>query len=720
MEATSTTPDLLITGGTVIDGTAAPRFAADVRIRSGIIVEIGHNLSRAGEQVLDAAGQVVSPGFVDSHTHLDPTVWWDPLCDPMPQHGVTTVVTGNCSLSLAPVATESIGELGAVFSYIEDMPPTVLAEAVPWTWRTWTQYLHQLRDASFGVNLVPLVGHTPLRLLVMGPDAWQRPATATERTRLAAVLDDCLDAGAFGLSTSLFDADATGRPVPSRLADAAEMDTLVEVLARRDARLQFIPGVAHHNQMLADVAAIAKHCGHHGVPATWNGLFHDERQPHRYVQALEQAEQLQDEGAMVFPQVSPRRQDVRINWAGGMAFYSLPAWHALVSSDEATKRVMLADSAWRADARRDWDARSRTLLRHRELDKILLLSAVRPQDETFIGATLADLVTARGGHASDVLADWVATNNLCPEVVGIGVSNADANGVAELVTSAATVVSNSDAGAHVQMMCAAGDTTLLLTRHVRDRGDLSLEQAIHRLTGQQADRLGIAGRGRLQVGSAADVVVFNLEDLTWQEEYLVHDLPGGAMRLRRPPGGYTATITNGRIVSGPDTPTGALPGRLLTPAALTTPASLPTSRSRRSTVTHPDAGQITHLIITARDCQGDLSQPRLLSDACIAAVEEAELTQVAHAQYGWTPHGATVALILAQSHVVVSTWPEYRLAQATIAVCTTRAQAEWLWRLITNFLRPGTSDIHEHTTALPGPAVSSLASNTTIKESDRD
>lgn len=557
--------DLLIRGGMVVDGTDEPPFPADVRVRAGVIAEVGPRLWPDGEPVLDAGGAFVAPGFIDTHTHLDPSLFWDPLCDPMPQHGVTTVVTGNCSLSLAPVRPEHRGDLAAMFAYIEDIPRSALSGAVPWGWTSWREYDEALRRDGFAVNVASLVGHTALRLFVMGDQAWERPASPTERSRMAAVLDGCLLAGGFGLSTSLFDEDAAKRPVPSRLADDAEVGAVLDVLAARAAFFAFIPNVATHAGILRDVERMARLCRPRGIVASWNGLFHDERKPERSAELLTQAAELQADGARVYPQVSPRRMDVRVNWDGGMAFYSMAPWHQVVQASGEDKRRLLADPAWRTSARAAWEAMPRTLLRHQELDHILLVSVTRPEHGRWVGATLADLAAEWGGHPCDVLADWALANDCRPGIVGIGVANADPGGVAQLLRHPATIVSNSDAGAHVQMMCAAGDTTLLLTRHVRDRGDLPLERAVWELTGRQAALFGIPGRGTVTPGAAADLVVFDLAELAWLPDALVEDLPGGGGPSAPPGRGYRYTVIAGVPTQENGTLTAQRPGRVLSP-----------------------------------------------------------------------------------------------------------------------------------------------------------
>ena len=236
---------LLVRGGEVVDGTGAPARREDVRIADGVITEIGPGLTRRARRAACSTpvARPWRPGFIDSHTHFDPTLFWDPTCDPMPQHGVTTVLIGNCSLSLAPLHPEQRDGLSAVFAYVEDMPPSVFAEAVPWSWTTFPEYLDALRALPCTVNVATLVGHTPLRMFVMGDDAWDRAATPDERRAMAAVLDEALVAGALGLSTSWFDEDAHKRPTPSVLADDDELGELLDVLVDRGAFLEFIPDV---------------------------------------------------------------------------------------------------------------------------------------------------------------------------------------------------------------------------------------------------------------------------------------------------------------------------------------------------------------------------------------------------------------------------------------------------------------------------------------------
>ncbi len=552
--------DLLVRGGTVVDGTGGPGFAADVRVRDGRIAQIGSGLAPDGERELDASGAVVAPGFLDLHTHLDPQVFWDPACDPQPQHGVTTALVGNCSLSLFPVTDEQRIPIADMFAFVEDVPPDALIHHVPWTWHDYAGYRDAIDARGAGVNIAALMGHSPLRLVVMGDDAWERPATAEECGQMAAILDAAMAAGAWGLSTSFFDEDRRGRKVPSRHADDTEFDVLLDVLAaRRRGFVEFVPDLLSADPEVG-MHRLASRCGKRGIPLTWTGFT-----TARMQDWLELTRRYREQGMEVWPQLSPRSVDFRVNWDSSMMFMSMAeGWHQVVQARGVeAKAALLRDPQWRATARAEWDTVDRSMFPNTRIERARIVEVTNPDDEKWIGKSLADLVAARGGHPSDVFADFVLANDCAPGIVAVGVANADEDEVARGLLDDNVLISSSDAGAHVQMLCASGDTTLLLTRHVRDRGDLTLERAIHELTGRQAGVLGFHDRGVLTEGTAADLVVFALDELHWDDDVFVADLPDGSRRFRRPEGGYRATVVGGVPVQEHGELTGALPGRVL-------------------------------------------------------------------------------------------------------------------------------------------------------------
>jgi len=553
-------PGLLVRGGNVLDGTGSPARRADVRVHAGAIVEVGPDLVPDGEAVLDATGCSVAPGFVDLHTHFDPSMWWDPTLDPMAAHGVTTVVTGNCSLSLAPLRAEQRSGFADVFAYIEDIPVAAFEQSVPWSWQDWPSYRAALGTLELGVNVAPLVGHSALRLFALG-DAADRPAGPAQRSRVVGALDDALRNGAFGLSVSFGDTDRHGTPVPSRAADDDELSALVAALARRGRLLQFVPYFNDygHGRFVADIDRVGRLVAGTGVTATYAPLFAPSSAPGVASALLGQALALQSGGSRVVPQVSPRPLELMVNFGNTMLFAGARAWHDAANGDPAAARPLLADPAWRDQARADWDAGG-----YEEGIGAGLVVATPPAGRDEIaGLTIGALAARSGRHGSDVLAELLLASDL-----GVGlavtVGNDDPATVAGMINHPATVVGASDAGAHLQMQCGSGDSTLLLTRHVRDRGDLALEAAVHALTGAAADLLGLRDRGRLAPGLAADLVVFDLDELAYRSPAPVADVPPHAtVRLTRPPAGLRATVIGGAVVHTEGRDGGARPGRVL-------------------------------------------------------------------------------------------------------------------------------------------------------------
>jgi len=554
--------DVLIRGGEVVDGTGSPRRRADVRVREGRIAEVGADLRPDGERELDAGGAVVAPGFIDTHAHTDPAVFWDPSLDPEPLHGVTTMLVGNCSLSLFPVSDRTRRDVSDLFAYIEDVPRHLFDDSVPWTWEDFAGYQSTVNATGTGANLAPLVGHSMIRLLAMGPAAWERAASAEERAAMADLLAAAMLQGAWGLSVSALDVDQAGREVPSRRADGAELDALLAVL-RTSGRgvVEYVPNLLGPDAE-EEFTDLARRCGAHDVPLTWTGFtYSSDEQAGRW---LGLTRRLAEEGVRSYPQLSPRTVDFRLNWSSSMMFMSMPqGWHKVVAADAAGKAALLADPTWRATAREEWDRTERAMFPHRQLQKVRIVEVHDAGSQRWLGRTLQELVDEQGGHPSDVFADFVLANDCRPGIVAMGVTNADVDGVGRTLTDPSVLVSSSDAGAHMQMLCASGDTTLLLTRHVAERGDFTLEDAVHQLTGRQAALFGFTGRGEVREGAIGDLAVFALDELHYDEDDFVTDLPEGGARLRRPAGGYRATVVAGVPVQVDGTATGELPGRVI-------------------------------------------------------------------------------------------------------------------------------------------------------------
>jgi N-acyl-D-amino-acid deacylase len=557
--------DLLVRGGQVLDGTGRPSFDGDVRVRDGVIAEVGARLEPDGEEILDADGAYVTPGFIDVHTHYDGAMWWDRTVDPMPLHGVTTMVTGNCAISLSPVSERDRSSLVDMFCYIEDLPVAPVAEAVPWTWSSWTEFREAFNADGASCNIAPLVGHNNLRMAVLGDASFERAATDDERAHIVDLLADCLDAGAYGVSLSFVDSDSRGRRVPSRSASADERGDLAATLARLGRGVvQHVPRFMRTEGYLKDLEKIDAMCRPYGITQTFAPVPAVRRTRETTDAVLERTRMMQREGASVWPQVSPRAGlDTRVVFDSALLFAGMPAWAELSQASGPDRVARLTDPAWVARAREDWDSPAFTMFPKANVDGLMISEVTNPQLSRFEGHAFAEVLAAWPGHPAEVLARWILETDAEPCLVKPGSADADFDLLGALLADDATLVGGSDAGAHALLFCGAGDTTLLLTKHVRERHDLSLELAVHKLTGLAADAMGIRDRGVIRPGLAADLNVFTLDELRFERERLVADLPGGNRRFTRPAGGYRATLVAGTVTQVEGRATGSTPGRML-------------------------------------------------------------------------------------------------------------------------------------------------------------
>lgn len=530
--------NMLVRGGTVIDGLGTPGRREDIRVRDGRIVELGPKLRLDGEVEFDASNRIVIPGFVDAHTHLDPWFWHDPSFEPVPQHGVTTVVTGNCSLSLAPIA-EDHRSLNDMFAFIEDVPPDVLDRAVPWNWRSWSEYIERMKTVPSTVHVVPLAGLSPIRLAVMGEAAFDRAATDCERNEIVSVVSSCLKAGAQGISLSFIDADSSGRPVPSRLADEAELIAVLEAIGSSES------AVAQFNGGFDQVEWMGRLCKLTGAPATWVQLITFGDRPHRHRELLAQAARLRASGANIRPQVSPRPLVFQLNLSGGtMQFLGLELWNDFANAPLERKRALVEDESWRTAARNEWACGLGTMFPRHNMSNVAIVPTAHDRDVSALPKTLGELHAQRGGHPADLFLDWVGEHDMKPGLV-VTVANDDVGQVAEVLCDPNTLVAASDVGAHIQMMAAHGDPTLMITRHVMERADITLEEAVRRLTAEPAEFLGLRDRGVLEAGRRADIAIIDLDELEYLPQRLVEGPVEGMTQFERPAKGIQATIVNG-------------------------------------------------------------------------------------------------------------------------------------------------------------------------------
>ena len=527
--------DIVIRGGTLVDGTGAPGRPADVAVADGRIVGVGPGLD--GRRELDASGQVVAPGFVDIHTHYDAQVFWDPALTPSSYHGVTTVVAGNCGFSIAPVRPDGVDLLARTLQHVEDMSFDTLAAGVPWdAFETFPQYLDAVEGRGVGLNYGCYVGHTAVRLFVMGPEAYERPATPAELAAMQHEVADAMAAGAIGFATSAsptHNGDA-GRPVPSRVADLAEVEALLDPV--RDAGrgvVALLPGgVIPHEDMFALQRRV-------GRPFTWTALLTIKGYPyHEGVVAAHEA--ARSEGVEVWPQVSCRPLVFQMNLLEPFTFNSRAAFAALMGKPVDEREAAYRDPAWRAATWAELQGRRGLPVNWPALS--VAESDARPD---LAGRAVVDIAEERGVTALDAMLDIALADGLRTRFNSV-LANDDPDAIAWLLPRDDVLLGLADSGAHVSQLCDACFATDLLGPWVRDREVMPLERAIHKLTAEPARVYGLDDRGVVAEGKAADLVVFDPATVAPGPLRRVWDFPANGERLvADAPVGVTHTLVNG-------------------------------------------------------------------------------------------------------------------------------------------------------------------------------
>ena len=536
---------LLIRNARIVDGTGRPSQQGDLAVVDGAVAAVGKDLSKsglpAGAREIDARGKVVAPGFIDVHTHYDPQICWDRLATPSLEHGVTTVLMGNCSLSLAPVRKADVRALAGMFKQIEDIPLATFDAGVPWSWETYPQYLDAIRP-GLGINVAGLVGHSPLRSYVMGAAAQERAATAEEIEAMCRVLQDAIRGGAAGLSTSFVDIDEHMRPVPSRWATRDEVIALGHAMREAGRGLiQTVPVFYSPPEQIQNIHDMGEISRATGLMCSVAPIIHSAMNTLGQ-DSLAALEEEAARGARVFGQSMPRTFDLNIRLSEtSFVLYALPAWNEIMRMPLPERTAAFADPARREELR------NQSMLLGPLLYVLVVGHTARPENAHLQGVSLNDIANERGVTPADVMLDLAVSENLKTEFSLRNFVHVDPEGVTQILSHPRIHLGASDAGAHIAQFCGAGDTSYLLARWVRDLKAFTLEHAVHRLTGELADAFGIRNRGRLVAGQAADLVLFDPDTIDRGAEDFVHDVPGGGNRYVRHATGIDLVAVNGAV-----------------------------------------------------------------------------------------------------------------------------------------------------------------------------
>jgi len=549
--------DLIIRNGKVVDGSGIPGFYGDVAISGNRIVEIGQ-VSGEARRVLDADGLVVAPGIIDNHTHYDAQVTWDPLCTFSCYHGATTVVIGNCSLAMAPAHQGDREMLAGVLSHVEAIPLEAIRAGVTWSWETIPEYLNAL-DHRLGVNVASLIGHSAVRRYVMGEASQERHATDDEVSAMKAIVREGIEAGAVGVSfeRNMRHFDWDGRLAPTNLASDAEIFAVAGVVDKVGRGVIQFGG---DRKLGAQVAKNSR------CPVFYGNITQQAVAPDRWREQLADAENMMRQGHRAYQFVMPRPGDLRYTLKTAQHFDALPTW----------KNVMLLPLEKRKEVFRDPEVRAKLHVEAvetprdpnrvgeftRRWDLQFVFRPALPKHQHLKGKSVAEIAREQGRDVLDVFLDLSLEEDLETEFERREV-NSDEAAMTALLTSPYTIIGQSDGGAHVVFRTDYSYSTYLLSHWVREKGIMSLEEAIRKLTFVPASLFGLFDRGLVRPGMAADLVLFDTQTVRECEPEMVNDLPGGEKRLIQRAIGVKTTMVNGAILVQDGEHTGAFPGRVL-------------------------------------------------------------------------------------------------------------------------------------------------------------
>ncbi len=557
--------DLVIKNGTVIDGSGLPRYRADVAVRHGRVAAIGR-IREAAREVIDADGQMVTPGFIDGHTHMDAQVFWDPYGTCSCWHGVTTVVMGNCGFTLAPCGKSERHLVVRNLERAEDIAAEAMDAGIDWTWTTFPEFLDRVEMLPKGINYAGYVGHSALRTYAMGERAFEKEASEDDLRAMERELRDGIRAGAIGFTTSRSPSHETPdrRPVASRLASWDEVRRLVGVMGEMNAGVFELAGeraggdperLRDYHVRLRDLAVET------GRPVTW-GLFSRREEPDLWRTYIALLEETAARGGRMFAQVHSRALTVVLSFKTQLPFDRLPVWRELraLPLEEQKQRLRdpelrrrLVEAAKERDERRPIGAEARL----GSYEWIFVMDTAEGPHRS-----VAAVARERGIDPVEAIIDQALEKDLDRFFLQ-PIANENQDHALELMTHPRTVVTFSDSGAHVSQIMDASLQTHLLSHWVRAKQAISLEQAVRMLSFEPATHWGFLDRGLIREGMAADLLVLDPETISPEMPEVVRDLPAGALRLTQRARGIAATVVNGEVVLRDGKPTGALPGQLL-------------------------------------------------------------------------------------------------------------------------------------------------------------
>lgn len=542
--------DLLIRGALLIDGSGADPKPADLAVRDGRISALGTSLPTDAHRVVDAGGLTLMPGIVDSHTHFDAQLTWDPYVRPSPALGVTTAVIGNCGFTIAPCRPADRELTMRNLTQVEGMSLEVLQLGISWEFETFAEYLGMLQRRGSAVNLAAYVGHSSLRTWVMGADASRREATAEEIATMAALVDAAMRAGAVGLASSTSPAHngAGGAPMPSRLASDAEHLALIEAMSG-PARDRGVYMVTKGAQM--PVALLEQMAARSGRPVMIAALLHNGTNPGAVFADLDAIAAANARGRRLIGQVSCCPLTMEYTLASPYPVEGLASWQGALGKQGAALEAVLADPLFRQRVREELAAPSAFRLFNGEWDKVHVVQVAQERHRDLEQRSIAELAQRAGKDPLDQMLDLALDEDL-QTIFTAQLLNSDEDAVARLLTHPHSLVSLSDAGAHLSFFNDAGFGLHLLGRWVRERGVMSLPEAVRRLTSQSAALFGLPGRGLLRAGAAADLLLFDPATVGRGPSRRVFDLPGGAPRLHTDALGVHGVWVNGMQVADAD------------------------------------------------------------------------------------------------------------------------------------------------------------------------